>query len=255
MQRKKIIAGNWKMNKISEEANTFIDTLLELLKDKPTNSEIWLAVPFPFIERLTYKTKNQTIKIGAQNCSEFAEGAYTGETSAAMLQSISTSFCLSGHSERREYYFETDTQIHNKIQAISNHNMIPVYCCGESLEQRKGNLHLQIIQQQLSQALLTLELSIIKKIVIAYEPVWAIGTGLTASPQEAQEIHLFIRKFIENNFGYEISEKMRILYGGSVKPSNAKELFSKPDIDGGLIGGASLIPEDFFGIIKAAQNP
>ncbi len=249
--RKTIIAGNWKMYKTMQEADETIALLAEKLKGKATENTIYIATPFLFLDRLIQKYKSSSIHFGAQNINEHTDGAYTGEISGKMLESINCEFVLIGHSERREYYNESNATIYLKIKAALQHNLQPIFCCGERLEERNNNTHFETIQQQIEESIYLLTEEELQLTVIAYEPVWAIGTGLTASPEQAQEIHQHIRSLIENKFGKVAADACSILYGGSVKPSNAKTLFSQPDIDGGLVGGASLNAEDFYQIITA----
>ena len=249
--RKKIIAGNWKMFKTINEAEDTIAILSEKLNTVDINNQIYIAVPFPFLDRLIQKYGDGHIQFGAQNINENEEGAFTGETSGKMLKSIKCKFVLIGHSERREIYKESNDLIHKKIKAALQNQLQPVFCCGERLEERNNRNHFATIKTQLHESLFTLAETEINQVVIAYEPVWAIGTGLTASPEQAQEMHHFIREELRKKFGEHTSENCVILYGGSVKPSNAATLFYQPDIDGGLVGGASLAADDFFQIITA----
>jgi triosephosphate isomerase len=249
--RTKIIAGNWKMYKDAAEAETMVTELESQLTQKNITSQIYIASPYPFLDRLISRFRNTQIKFGAQNLSEHDEGAYTGEVSAKMLYSLGCHFAIVGHSERRQYYGETDFIIHYKILAALRYNLQPVFCCGEKLDDRNVNNHFMIVKKQISEALYGLSADSIRNVTIAYEPVWAIGTGVNATPEQAQEIHAYIRKLINENFGAECSDHIRILYGGSLKPENAQILFAQPDIDGGLIGGASLKAADFMKIIEA----
>lgn len=250
MGRIKIIAGNWKMNKSLSEA---ISLSQEIINSTPENNSLKIIFPsFPFIQPVRDVLKNKSdFFVGAQNCSEYNAGAYTGEVSAAMLSSLGCSYVLVGHSERRQYFNETNQICSGKILQVLSHNMKPVYCVGETLEQRKNNTHFDIVKNQLTEALGILNTEQIKNSVIAYEPVWAIGTGETATPQQAQEMHAFIRSCILDLFDANVSENCTILYGGSCNAANAKDLFACKDIDGGLIGGASLKAEDFCKIIAS----
>ncbi|MFN0276466.1 MAG: triose-phosphate isomerase [Chitinophagales bacterium] len=252
MKRKKLIAGNWKMYKTAQEAET---TVAEIANEMSPigQSDVWIGAPYLYLQVLISRFQNSGIIFGAQNCYSKEEGAYTGEVSARMLQSIGCNFVILGHSERRQYFLENDAFISEKIKTVLEHKMIPVYCCGETLEQRNADSHFKTIQQQIETALFSFSKEAIQNLIIAYEPVWAIGTGVNASPEQAQEMHAFIRKQLEEKFGKGIAESIRILYGGSVKPVNAKDLFAQQDIDGGLIGGASLVAKDFLSIIKAAE--
>lgn len=250
--RKKIIAGNWKMNKLPNEAISFIEGLLPLVKE--TKHEVILCVPFTDLFYSLLVAQGTNIKIGAQNMHWETSGAYTGEVSGEMLKSIGVEYVIIGHSERRQYFGETDETVSKKIKSAYNVGLKPIVCVGETLEQRENNLAEKIITEQVKIALEGLEKEKVKNIIIAYEPIWAIGTGKTATAEDANTSIKWIRNEIKNNFGEEVSEKVRILYGGSVKPSNAKELFSMSDIDGGLIGGASLEVEQFSKIANYENN-
>jgi len=249
--REKIIAGNWKMYKTIKEAENTIAALSEKINKVEINKTIYIAAPFPFLDRLIQKFGDSSIQFGAQNINENEEGAFTGETSGKMLQSIGCKFVLIGHSERRDIYKESNEVINKKIKAALQNQLQPVFCCGERLEERNNGNHFDTIKKQLEESLFILTEEEINQVVIAYEPVWAIGTGLTASPEQAQEMHQFIRSQLREKFGDHTAENCLILYGGSVKPSNATTLFSQADIDGGLVGGASLAADDFFQIITA----
>ncbi|MBN8693631.1 MAG: triose-phosphate isomerase [Bacteroidetes bacterium] len=251
MGRNKIIAGNWKMNKNLSEA---VSLAQEIIHSSPENNSLKIIFPpFPFIQSVNEILKNKKgFFVGAQNCSEHNAGAYTGEVSASMLNSLGCSYVLIGHSERRQYYNETNVLCSKKIVQALNNNIKPVYCVGETLQQRKSNTHFEIVKSQITEALSSLNSDQIKQVVIAYEPVWAIGTGETATPQQAQEMHAFIRTCMKDLFDSSVSDNSILLYGGSCNASNAKDLFSCEDIDGGLIGGASLKAEDFCKIIASA---
>lgn len=246
--RRKIVAGNWKMNKNFSEATNLMKELKEYSAQKSANCEVWIAPPALYLTTATELLKDGVF---AQEMSEHESGAYTGEISADMLKSINATGSIIGHSERRQYHGETDSHCNRKVKMALDKGLIPVYCNGETLEQRKSGQHLEVVKNQTEVALFTLSANEIKKVVIAYEPVWAIGTGETATPEQAQEIHAHIRSLIANKYGQDIADEVSILYGGSVKPDNAKEIFSQPDIDGGLIGGAALKMEDFSKIIEA----
>ncbi|MBF6610289.1 MAG: triose-phosphate isomerase [Chryseobacterium sp.] len=248
--RKKIVAGNWKMNKNVIEAQQLMFQLLEYKKSNFVSCEVWIAPPSLYLMMAKDLYENDEIGVFAQDVSEHEKGAYTGEISADMLESIDAEGSLIGHSERRQYHGETDSHCNRKIKLVLDKGMIPVYCNGETLEQRKSGQHLEVVKNQTETALFTLSAEEIKKVVIAYEPVWAIGTGETATPEQAQEIHAHIRSLIAAKYGQEVADEISILYGGSVKPDNAKEIFSQPDIDGGLIGGAALNIDDFAKIIE-----
>lgn len=251
--RKNIVAGNWKMNKNVIDAQQLMAQLLEYKKENATNCEVWIAPPALYLMMARDIFENNEVGVFSQDMSEFAAGAYTGEISADMLQSIEADGSIIGHSERRQYHGETDAACNKKVKAALDKGLIPVYCNGETLEQRKSGQHLEVVKVQTEEALFTLSAEEIKKVVIAYEPVWAIGTGETATPEQAQEIHAHIRSLIAAKYG-QVADEISILYGGSVKPDNAKEIFSQPDIDGGLIGGAALKIEDFSKIIEGFNN-
>ena len=248
--RKNIVAGNWKMNKNVIEAQQLMFQLLEYKKNNSTNCEVWIAPPSLYLMMAKDLYEQDEIGVFAQDMSEYESGAYTGEISADMLESIDVTGAIIGHSERRQYHGETDSHCNRKVKLALDKGLIPIYCNGETLEQRKSGQHLEVVKNQTETALFTLTADEIKKVVIAYEPVWAIGTGETASPEQAQEIHKHIRTLIADKYGKEVADEISILYGGSVKPDNAKEIFSQPDIDGGLIGGAALKVEDFSKIIE-----
>jgi triosephosphate isomerase (TIM) len=246
--RKNIVAGNWKMNKTLPQA---IELINEVKNNKPNNSaEIILATPFPYLAKAIELVAGSEIKIAAQNMHQAEGGAYTGEVSASMLTSIGVSTVIIGHSERRAYFHENDTLLAYKVATALAHDMTVIFCFGEELKDRQSDNHFNVVEYQLRDGLFHISKENWKNIVLAYEPVWAIGTGETASPEQAQEMHLFIRNLVEKIVGSVVAENVSILYGGSVKPDNAKEIFSKPDVDGGLIGGAALNANDFFGIIS-----
>ncbi|MCT3647222.1 triose-phosphate isomerase [Elizabethkingia anophelis] len=249
--RKKIVAGNWKMNKTYSEAQDLMHELDRYKKHNATNCEIYIAPPALYLTTAKNIFLNDEIGVFAQDMSEHTSGAYTGEIAADMLASVNATGAIIGHSERRQYHGETDSHCNRKVKLALDNGLVPIYCNGETLEQRKSGQHFEVIKNQTEVALFTLSAEEIKKVVIAYEPVWAIGTGETASPEQAQEIHAHIRSLIAAEYGQEVADEISILYGGSVKPENAKEIFSKPDVDGGLIGGAALKIEDFTAIIKA----
>ena len=248
--RKNIVAGNWKMNKNVIDAQQLMFQLLEYKKANATNCEVYIAPPSMYLMMAKDVYPNHEVGVFSQDMSEHESGAFTGEISADMLESIGATGSLIGHSERRQYHGETDSHCNRKIKLALDKGLIPIYCNGETLEQRKSGQHFEVVKNQTEVALFTLSAEEIKKVVIAYEPVWAIGTGETASPEQAQEIHAHIRKLIADKYGKDVADEISILYGGSVKPDNAKEIFSKPDIDGGLIGGAALNIADFSKIIE-----
>lgn len=248
--RKKVIAGNWKMYKNNEEALSFIKSVSNVIYD---NCDAIICAPFPCLSLLV-ENKSQYIKIAAQNMNENNEGAYTGEVSAIMLKNIGVEYCVIGHSERREYYNETDEKINLKLKKALEYSITPILCVGEKLDIRENNLEEDWLTKQLDIDLKDFKNNQIEKIIIAYEPIWAIGTGKTATAQIANETCGFIRKYIEKHYGIFTSEKILILYGGSVKVSNIGELVSKPNIDGALIGGASLSAVDYLEMIKIAKE-
>lgn len=248
--RQKIVAGNWKMNKVFEEGIKLIEEIVE--KSNHVNDvNLILSPPYIFLNDASKIVSNCKIEIAAQNCASEENGAYTGEISAEMIHSVNTKYVILGHSERRAYYGETDELINKKIKLCIQNNLKPIVCCGEILSERENEEHFKVVSSQLKGMFHEISPDDFKKIIIAYEPVWAIGTGKTASPEQAQEMHKFIRQTIHNSYGSAISDNLSILYGGSCKPSNAKELFANPDVDGGLIGGASLNANDFIAIAKS----
>ncbi len=247
--RSKIVAGNWKMNKNLTDTETLLAELSAKLPD--TNAEVMVSPTYVNLAGATRALENSTIEVIAQNMHFAESGAYTGEISADMLLSIGVNTAIIGHSERRAYFGETDAILAKKVAAALAKNIRIVFCFGEELEDRKSGNHFKVVESQLKNALFSLDSNAWGKIVLAYEPVWAIGTGETASPEQAQEMHAFIRKTITEGYNAEVADEVSILYGGSVKPGNATEIFSKPDVDGGLIGGASLVADDFVAIIKA----
>lgn len=252
--RKNIVAGNWKMNKTYAEAQELMAQLLEYTKNNTPNCEVYIAPPALYLTAAKEVFKNDEVGIFAQDVSEYASGAYTGEISVDMLVSVGADGSLVSHSERRSYHGETDSQANRKVKALLDKGLTPIYCNGEKLEERKAGRHFEVVKNQTETALFTLSAEEIKKVVIAYEPVWAIGTGETASAEQAQEVHAYIRNLIAGKYGKEVADEVSILYGGSVKPDNAKEIFSQPDVDGGLIGGAALKIEDFTKIIEGFNS-
>lgn len=251
--RKKIVAGNWKMNKNFEEAGILTAELMGMVEDEVKgNVRVVLCVPFPYLVPIKNQLgKNTRIDVGAQNCSEHEAGAYTGEVSAAMLRSIGTPYVILGHSERRQYFKEDAELLAKKVDIALKYGLTPIFCCGEPLEVREKNQHEKLVKQQVEEALFHLDADAIGKVVIAYEPVWAIGTGKTASAQQAQDMHAVIRGHLASKYDSSVSDTISILYGGSVNAGNARELFSCSDVDGGLVGGASLKSREFAEIIKA----
>ncbi|HPQ98508.1 MAG: triose-phosphate isomerase [Lewinellaceae bacterium] len=245
---RKIAAGNWKMNFTLQQAETFINDFNK--ESWPADVEVMFAVPFPYLMALKAIAR-PGITIAAQNCSDHEEGAYTGEVSAAMLASAGISHVILGHSERRMYYQDSTTVLKDKVDLALAHELVPVFCCGEPLEVRNEGKHFDLVRSQLQESLFHLTGEALGKIVIAYEPVWAIGTGVTASPEQAQEMHAYIREVFAEAYGVSIAQQLPILYGGSVKASNAQSLFSQADVNGGLVGGASLITSEFLQITNS----
>ncbi len=242
------------MNLVKEEASALLDELLAAYPEYNLSEEkqVVIAASFPFIHYCSSRfSEYPFFRNAAQNCSEHEEGAYTGEVSAKMLASLGTKYVIIGHSERRHYFLESDTSLLRKLNQVLKYEMMPIFCCGETLERREKEEHFLTIKQQLKDCVFQLSPQDFKNVVIAYEPVWAIGTGKTATPAQAQEMHLFIRKSIEEAYDAEVADKTTILYGGSVNAKNASHLFSCPDIDGGLVGGASLKADEFSEIIRA----
>jgi triosephosphate isomerase len=251
--RKKIIAGNWKMNKTLEEGMGLVSEISNMLKDEYKGSAKALIIP-PFIHLNALgklMADNSKLGLGAQNCSNHKSGAYTGEVSTEMLKSVGCEYVIIGHSERREYFNEHNAWLAQKVDAALASGLTPIYCCGETLAEREGNKHFEVLETQISEGLFHLSASDMEQVVIAYEPVWAIGTGKTASTAQAQEIHAFIRGLIAAKYGADLAQNITIQYGGSVKPENAAELFAAADIDGALVGGAALQSRSFVDIIKA----
>jgi triosephosphate isomerase len=250
--RKKIVAGNWKMNNDKKATNKLIKGIKKSIKRVSLkNTRVIVAPTFVNLSSALKKAKKSNLEVVAQNMHQAKSGAFTGEISAEMLKSIGIKTVILGHSERRTHFGETDSILAEKVNAVLENGLETIFCFGELLEDRKSENHFSVVESQLKNGLFHLEASAFKSIVLAYEPVWAIGTGETASPEQAQEMHAFIRSIIEKKYNKEVSENISILYGGSVKPANAEEIFSKPDVDGGLIGGAALKVEDFTAIIKA----
>lgn len=248
--RTKIVAGNWKMNKNSEETE---DLLNELIDKLPEDKEVQIIVAPTFVNLASAVDHLEftNITVAAQNMHQNENGAYTGEISADMLKSVGVNTVILGHSERRSIFHETDALIATKVDTALRHDMTVIFCFGEELKDRKDEQHFNVVENQLRDGLFHLEKEAWQDIILAYEPVWAIGTGETASPEQAQEMHAFIRETVRHTYGSEIGENVSILYGGSVKPDNAQEIFGKPDVDGGLIGGAALKADDFVAIVNA----
>ncbi len=236
------------------EADDLISGILQEIEENgiPANVDAVVCPPALYLELATDMASGKSLFIGAQNVSEHEQGAYTGEISAGMLESVETDYCIIGHSERRKYFHESDSELANKTNSLLKNNIKPIFCCGELLEDREDDLHMEVVSTQLTEGLFHLEEEDFKKVVLAYEPVWAIGTGKTASPEQAQEMHAFIRALVAKKYNKEIADECIILYGGSCNAANAEELFSQPDVDGGLIGGASLKVDDFLSILRSA---
>lgn len=247
--RSKIVAGNWKMNKNLEETETLLNELAAKLPD--TMAEVMVAPTYVNLTGAVRALESSVIEVIAQNMHFAESGAYTGEISADMLLNIDINTVIIGHSERRAYFGETDEILAKKVITALDKDMRVMFCFGEELNDRKAENHFKVVESQLRNALFSLDGSAWKNIILAYEPVWAIGTGETASPEQAQEMHAFIRKTISEAYNPSIADSVSILYGGSVKPGNAEDIFGKPDVDGGLIGGASLVADDFIAIINA----
>ena len=247
--RQQIVAGNWKMNNDLAQTETLITSLKN--QTKTSNAEVMIAPTFTNLWQAYQTLKDGNIEVIAQNMHFAENGAYTGEISASMLKSVGIKTVILGHSERREYFGETDGILAKKVDAALANNLRIIFCFGEVLADRKSGNHENVVESQIKNALFHLEASAFKNIVLAYEPVWAIGTGETASPEQAQDMHAFIRKTLANKYGNDLANSVSILYGGSVKPNNAQEIFGKPDVDGGLIGGAALNANDFFAIVNA----
>jgi triosephosphate isomerase (TIM) len=251
--RKRIIAGNWKMHTTVAEGTKLVTDLISAISEtKLENKTVIIIPPFTHLSEISAQlSRIPGVYLGAQNCHYETQGAYTGEVSAAMLAGVGVKYVIIGHSERRQYFNEDNELLSRKTQAVLAENLTPIYCCGETLSEREAGKHFDVVAEQLEKGVFGLSESEIRKVVIAYEPVWAIGTGRTASPEQAQEIHAHIRQLLAKFFSSETAETIAILYGGSVKPDNAAELFGQQDIDGGLVGGASLKAADFGAIIRA----
>ena len=248
--RKNIVAGNWKMNTVLEEGVELANNVNSLLEGKTVNCDVIVCVPFTHLTSVNAVLNPECVALGAENCSVHAKGAYTGEVSASMVKSTGARYVILGHSERRQYFGENNEQLLAKTKIALENGLLPIFCVGEVLEQREDGSYNDVVKAQV-EALFSLSAEDFGKIVIAYEPVWAIGTGKTATAEQAQEMHAHIRGVIAEKYGKEVADNTSILYGGSCKPGNAREIFAKPDVDGGLIGGAALKAEDFMGIIEA----
>ena len=251
--RKKIVAGNWKMNLDYTTGIGLFSEIVNMVNDEVMGDQhVIVCPPYIHLSAMSQLAKShQKVSIGSQNCHQAESGAYTGEISATMLHSVGVEYVIVGHSERRQYFGESNDLLAEKINAVLKGQLIPIFCIGETLEQRNSGSHFDVIKTQLSEGLFHLSESEFSHVILAYEPVCAIGTGLTASPEQAQEIHEFIRKEVASKYGSSLAQDLSILYGGSCNPKNAAELFAKEDIDGGLIGGASLKSRDFLDIIQS----
>ncbi|WP_290095121.1 triose-phosphate isomerase [Paramuribaculum intestinale] len=248
--RKNIVAGNWKMNTTLQEGVGLAKDVNEALKHAEVECDVVICVPFTHLAPVN-EVIDSKLGLGAENCADHKSGAYTGEVSASMVASTGATYVILGHSERRQYYGETAETLKEKVALALDNNLTPIFCIGEVLEQRENGSYLDVVKSQIEDALFGLSAAEFSKLVLAYEPVWAIGTGKTATDDQAQEMHAHIRSVIAGKYGKEIADNTSILYGGSCKPSNARALFAKPDVDGGLIGGASLDAESFMGIVTA----
>lgn len=251
--RKKIVAGNWKMNKLMDEAVALTSELVNMANDEVKgNVKVILCPPSIYLTTIgKYIETTPNFSLAAQNCSEKTAGAFTGEISAAMLKSIGVAYVLIGHSERRQYFNENNALLAEKVNAALANDVSPIFCCGESLDQRQNEDFIGFVKNQITESLFHLSADEIQSVIIAYEPIWAIGTGLTASAEQAQEMHAALRAHLADKYGADVAEEISILYGGSVTAASADELFASPDIDGGLVGGASLKSREFTNIIKA----
>jgi len=252
--RKQIAAANWKMNLTFQQAERLLDDILDAGIRPAENQQVIFAVPYPYLLMTRSDVEEEAgYEVAAQNCHHKKSGAYTGEISVEMLHSIGVHYCIIGHSERREYFAESNALLTEKLNLCLDNFIIPIFCCGESLPTREANEQNNFVAQQLRESLFHLSAKEIRNIIIAYEPIWAIGTGKTASTAQAQEMHAHIRSILEGQYGKSVAEDISILYGGSVKANNAGELFQCPDVDGGLVGGASLVAADFIEIIRALK--
>ena len=251
--RNKIVAGNWKMNNSLTRGIELAATVNRLIRKREANNvKVVLAPPFIHLAEISRLLDKDRISLAAQNCSSEPKGAYTGEVSAKMVKSTGADYVIIGHSERRMYFNESDKELLNKLTLALENDLTPIFCCGEKLKERENGNHFRTVTDQLNTTAFMLQADQFERIIIAYEPVWAIGTGVNATPQQAQEMHSYIRKLVSKQFGNEIAGRTSILYGGSCKASNAKELFANADVDGGLIGGASLDADEFVEIVYSA---
>lgn len=251
--RRKIVAGNWKMNKGFSEAEDLIASITDALQEvELKNVDVIICPPAIYLEMATDIAEESVFAVGAQNVYPADSGAFTGEISPAMLADLEVEYCIVGHSERRKYFGESNEFLAQKVDALLKHEVVPIFCCGEVLPEREAGRHFEVVKQQLESSLFHLPAEDFLSVVIAYEPVWAIGTGVTATKEQAQEMHAYIRELVLKRYGTEAANEITILYGGSCNAKNAKELFSQPDVDGGLIGGASLNAEEFMAIVLSA---
>jgi triosephosphate isomerase len=250
--RKNVIAGNWKMNNDLSESQNLITRLTSGLSNLKINCDVIICPPYTSLSEANSLIKNTIVKLGAQNVYHEDNGAYTGEISPLMLKSVGCEYVIIGHSERRTIFKESNETINKKIKKALEHGLKVIFCIGETLDEREKNITNDVVKKQVIEGLLDIDEKAISNMIIAYEPVWAIGTGRNATPQQAQDVHKFIRKLIEDKYSSGIADDLTIQYGGSVKPDNARELLSQPDIDGALVGGACLKAESFIDIIKAA---
>ncbi len=248
--RNKIVAGNWKMNTTPAEGVELAKALKALMSEVPSDVELVVAPPFTHLDAVSKAIAGTAIALSSQDCAAETAGAYTGEIAASMITPFGAKYVILGHSERREYYGETSATLNNKMAQVYANGLTPIYCIGEKLDERESGKHFEIVKAQIEEVVYNLTPEQFDTVVIAYEPVWAIGTGKTATAEQAQEIHAYIREVMAAKFG-DKAAKTPILYGGSCKPSNAQEIFSKADVDGGLIGGAALVAADFVGIAKS----
>lgn len=249
--RKKIVAANWKMNKTLQEGETLVKSILSGAQENSSVTKIIFPPSLFITEFASLVKESSSFFVGAQNCYHTESGAFTGETSASAIASCGAKYVIVGHSERRQYFHETAAELKAKVNLALKNKLTPIYCVGEKLHERQTNHYFTTVKNQLQEVLFHLSETEMKAVVIAYEPVWAIGTGLTATPDQAQEMHAFIRLAIAEKYGTDTANQISILYGGSCNAKNAKELFACPDVDGGLIGGASLIAEDFLQIVSS----
>jgi len=252
--RKQIAAANWKMNKTFQDGKDLLETIVNGIEKLSSDQQVIFAVPYPYLMVSKKSIDNKhNIFIAAQNCHHKTSGAYTGEVSVDMLDSIGINHCVVGHSERREYFHESNAELAEKVNLCLSKSITPIFCCGEPLNIREEGIQNSFVEKQLNDSLFHLNAEDIQRVVIAYEPIWAIGTGKTASSDQAQEMHAHLRAVLAHKYGMQVAENISILYGGSVKGANAKEIFSQPDVDGGLVGGASLISAEFLQIINALK--